>query len=472
MKKIFILLVLPLIVIDSLTAQTEVELVPDGVVVPRLNSAAVGSPVLGQVIYNTNTSQLEYHDGTAWRPVSGPFERDDTTIRQRAGFDSNVFIFGRPSLPENGEIITDNFFFFDKFNSSIRGGRILNSDYWATDSIGGGSVAFGLNVRATGAHSVALVSGSASGLGSVAIGHFPSASGNSSIALGDFVKATGNSCTALGIYNDPIVVPQTPMDNSSPVLIVGNGDFGNESNALVVRKDGHVGLGNNSPSQILHIVDSVAGLTAIRHENLADASTSNSVNIVHRLKTDSLVRIAFELKSRYDDIDDGSRNSLVEFLTQNDGTYGTALTLDGSTLRINNLGAGTVTSDIDGNLTTSSDIRLKEVEGIFKRGLTEIMQLDPIIYRWNVDSGMEMESTYTGFSAQDVMEVIPEAVSQDINGYLTLSDRPIIAALVNAVKELSTENQIDSVEALKQENDELKNMISDLTLRLEKLESR
>ena len=51
-----------------------------------------------------------------------------------------------------------------------------------------------------------------------------------------------------------------------------------------------------------------------------------------------------------------------------------------------------------------------------------------------------MENTYTGFSAQNVQANIPEAVGQDDRGFLTLSDRPIIGALVNSVKELKTEN--------------------------------
>ena len=45
----------------------------------------------------------------------------------------------------------------------------------------------------------------------------------------------------------------------------------------------------------------------------------------------------------------------------------------------------------------------------------------------------------------------PEAVGTDKKGYLTLSDRPLIAALVNAIKELSAE-----VEELKAEIKTLK----------------
>ena len=48
-----------------------------------------------------------------------------------------------------------------------------------------------------------------------------------------------------------------------------------------------------------------------------------------------------------------------------------------------------------------------------------------------------MSTQYAGFSAQNVQAAIPEAVGSSTNGYLTLQDRPLIAAVVNAIKELS-----------------------------------
>ena len=65
----------------------------------------------------------------------------------------------------------------------------------------------------------------------------------------------------------------------------------------------------------------------------------------------------------------------------------------------------------------------------------------PITFQWNAQSGLEQEGYYSGFSAQNVQGVIPEAVGQDQKGYLTLSDRPIIAAMVNAIKALEAKNK-------------------------------
>ena len=74
---------------------------------------------------------------------------------------------------------------------------------------------------------------------------------------------------------------------------------------------------------------------------------------------------------------------------------------------------------------------------------------------------MNTDDVNVGFIAQDVLPAIPEAVGsmktsdveeddgtgkkvkktkREASEFLTLSDRPIIAALVNAVKELKAEN--------------------------------
>ena len=116
------------------------------------------------------------------------------------------------------------------------------------------------------------------------------------------------------------------------------------------------------------------------------------------------------------------------------------LDVDGG-VRVRSLGAGTVQSDATGILSVSSDERLKNITANFNRGLNAVLGLQPISYKWNNISGLDMQNTYAGFSAQNVQANIPEAVGVDNKGYLTLSDRPIIAALVNSVKELKKENE-------------------------------
>ncbi|MDB5190051.1 MAG: hypothetical protein JWN49_377 [Parcubacteria group bacterium] len=132
-------------------------------------------------------------------------------------------------------------------------------------------------------------------------------------------------------------------------------------------------------------------------------------------------------------------------LVRNDGNVGIGTTTPGSqltttgTVQFANYGSAgaTVTTDANGNISVSSDERLKNINGSFSRGLADIEKLSPILYHWNAVSGLDQNGQYAGFSAQNVQSAIPEAVATDNRGYLTLADRPIIAASVNAIKELA-----------------------------------
>jgi hypothetical protein len=106
-------------------------------------------------------------------------------------------------------------------------------------------------------------------------------------------------------------------------------------------------------------------------------------------------------------------------------------------------GAGTLTSDATGNITSASDERLKTIDGKFTAGLNEVLQIKPILYHWNESSQLDTENIYAGFSAQNIQSVIPVAVMANKDtGYLSLQDRPIIAALVNSIKELEARIKI------------------------------
>jgi hypothetical protein len=117
-------------------------------------------------------------------------------------------------------------------------------------------------------------------------------------------------------------------------------------------------------------------------------------------------------------------------------SVGTLWTLTGN-IKFGSYGAGTLTTDASGNITASSDERLKNINGNYKKGLAELLNIKPIVYHWNELSGNDTLNTYAGFSAQNIKESLPEAVGMDPRGYLTLSDRPILAATVNAIKEMN-----------------------------------
>jgi hypothetical protein len=103
-------------------------------------------------------------------------------------------------------------------------------------------------------------------------------------------------------------------------------------------------------------------------------------------------------------------------------------------------------------LTGTSDSRLKTNIKPYDRGIEAIMALHPALYHWNEAgqkiTGFPADLEQAGFIAQDVQKSIPEAVGiepHDGVDYLNLSDRPIVAALVNAVQEQQA--QIDALKA-------------------------
>lgn len=110
-------------------------------------------------------------------------------------------------------------------------------------------------------------------------------------------------------------------------------------------------------------------------------------------------------------------------------------------------GAGTLTTDGSGNITAVSDERLKTDIKPYSYGLSKILDLVKseavISYRYNELSNLDQSTDMVGFSAQKVKDIIPEAVGMNLDGYYSFNDRPIIAALVNAITEL--QQQINSL---------------------------
>ena len=89
---------------------------------------------------------------------------------------------------------------------------------------------------------------------------------------------------------------------------------------------------------------------------------------------------------------------------------------------------------------TSSDARLKNVLGDAK-GLEIVNQLNPVNFEWK-----ESKEVQDGLIAQEVEEIVPNAVSENSSGYYQMDYSKLVTPLIKAVQELSAE-----VEQLKQQ---------------------
>jgi hypothetical protein len=97
-----------------------------------------------------------------------------------------------------------------------------------------------------------------------------------------------------------------------------------------------------------------------------------------------------------------------------------------------------VETDADGDIIDggASDFNLKNSIEPINYGINCINKLKPVSYLWN-DVNRKLDSTIPdiGFIAQDVMDVIPEAVRSNGDGDLQLNYKAITATLVKAIQE-------------------------------------
>ncbi|MBP6680061.1 MAG: DUF1566 domain-containing protein [Saprospiraceae bacterium] len=126
---------------------------------------------------------------------------------------------------------------------AFRVGSAIDSA-WNADKIGFGSFATGINATA-------------SGFNTLAAGLDTKASGSTSAAFGIANITRGYSSLAIGMFNDPILMDdqdEFPAPES-PLFIIGNGDdYDDRHNAMIVQKDGHVGIGTNTPPTNLTVI--------------------------------------------------------------------------------------------------------------------------------------------------------------------------------------------------------------------------
>lgn len=247
-----------------------------------------------------------------------------------------------------------------------------------------------------------------------------------------YYASSGTTVSGLSTANNGVLVTNgsgvpsisttLPDLNAGTFTFSGGGTIGGSSGALTLTAGGS--------NQNVNISSSGTGYVLVSKSAIGAPGSL----VVEAPSGYAAIRVRDQGSTRYRS-DFFCSSSGVTLLAYDDiGTTYLPLNLQGS-VKLLSYGAGTLTTDGSGNVTATSDIRLKDVKGTYSRGLSEIRQLHPILYSWKSGTGHD-DGVYAGFSAQDVEAAIPEAVGQMADGYLTLQDRPIIAALVNANKEL------------------------------------
>jgi len=107
---------------------------------------------------------------------------------------------------------------------------------------------------------------------------------------------------------------------------------------------------------------------------------------------------------------------------------------------------GNASKSSSGSWLGNSDARLKKDMQPLKGALDKLKQLEGITFQWNdIKTGMKRpEGNQMGFTAQNIQQVFPEAVTTDAQGYLQTAYGTYDALLVEAMKELA--NQVKELQ--------------------------
>jgi len=223
---------------------------------------------------------------------------------------------------------------------------------------------------------------------------------------------------------------------------------------------GNVGIGTSSPSQKLHVATSSGDSVILVDNGTSQArfATDNDGPYIYALTSgDSALRVFGESSERMRI--DSSGNLLVGGTSANandsctidqDGiiTIARASGTGRLMMTFQNGGAsvGTITTTASSTTyNTSSDARLKDVTGE-ARGLEVINELNPVAYNWKEDGKAD-----EGLIAQEVKEIVPNAVSGSEEEMYQMDYSKLVVHLVKAVKEQQTQ-----IEALQSEINLLK----------------
>jgi hypothetical protein len=258
---------------------------------------------------------------------------------------------------------------------------------------------------------------------------------------------------------------------------------------------GNLGIGTTSPDGNLHVLSGSAGtVTASTDANELVLEATANVGMTLLTGNSSIARI------RFGDGDSNARGNI--FYNHSNDSLGfqtaasTAMTIDSSgvvmigttdSTQFNNTSGSGIAihpteiqvastnnclalnhSDGDGDIAkffragtqvggitvasssttyaTSSDARLKDVTGS-ARGLEVINKLNPVAYNWKVDGKAD-----EGLIAQEVLDVVPNAVSGSEVDMYQMDYSKLVVHLVAGIKE-----QQEQIDALQSEINELKN---------------
>ncbi len=217
-------------------------------------------------------------------------------------------------------------------------------------------------------------------------------------------------------------------------LIVNNGSTTIEG--MRIMPNGYVGIGTSAPTSTLDVNGAIIA--------------NNGSNLIMKASSATTYDSGDLVWFNSDNTEKARINAGTSATGSMYFSVGTPTSTKMTILADGKVGIGTVTPTYNlhvmGNAglstgtawTNASDARLKDIHGDYEYGLNEVLQLHTVRYSYKKDNPLKLPSDFqkTGFIAQEVQKIIPEAVTKREDGYLELNVDPIHWAVVNAIKDL------------------------------------
>jgi hypothetical protein len=235
---------------------------------------------------------------------------------------------------------------------------------------------------------------------------------------------------------------------------------------MFISDAGGVGIGTNSPAAKLHVNGADEGIriqgTATGASNYAYATFYDAAG----------TRIGY--------VGDGSSGDNDLFLSADIGNVNleTAGLRRLTVTQSGNVGIGTgapaaklhvvgTAGNATGVWSTVSDRRLKKDIEPIEKALETVERLQGVTFHWKDAEKDAQFGRVRGLIAQDVEKVLPEWIKTDPDGYKRLEPIGVDALLIEAIKELKTENE--NLKTKVSELDRLQTEMAKLTVLVEKL---
>lgn len=362
--------------------------------------------------------------------------------------------------------------------SSLASGNVATAMGYNTIASGNNSTAMGYNsiasaseatalgnfTTASGNHSVATGLGStASGASAFSMGFNTTASGTNALASGENIIAPSFAEVAIGTFNTTYAPASSiAWATDDRVFTVGNGTSSiTRSDAMVILKNGKVGIGTSTPTWNLDIRGATTDSDGIIQAGNSDES--HFIRLFGGRLNDPLPFIAWKDGDPFRFATDGGGFFEVARFHKVGASYFMGINTMSPTEQLEVTGNVRVNGNIcyTGSIGACSDMRYKKnLSPLSSQILTNIMNITPYYYEWKQEEFPERgfdNRKQIGFMAQEMEKQFPEIVNTDGKGYKSIDYAKATPILWQAVKELN-QNQVQLTFEMQQLNAEMEAM--------------